>query len=68
MAQFAGATSEAPVERAETVATDNAFPTGFVSNAAAGFLYFAYHGKAEKIRSVELIYRSPDGEKSIALK
>ncbi len=54
--------------RAEDVAVENAFPSGAVRNATAGFLYFAFSGKAEKIRSVELLYRSSSGEHSLSLK
>lgn len=57
-----------PEARAEDVAVENAFPNGPVRGDVAGFLYFSYSGKAEKIRTVELLYRSAEGEKTISLK
>jgi hypothetical protein len=42
-------------------------PEGDRALPVAGLIYFPYHGKTEKIQSVELIYNGPAGKGSLAL-
>ena len=44
-----------------------ALPIGDRSLPQAGLIFFQYRGKAQSIRSVELIYAGPDGKATLAL-
>ena len=56
---------EAPPEE---VVPAKALETGVISKPAGGLLYFAFEGKLKSLKTVELLYRGPDGECSLKLR
>lgn len=60
------------VEPKEPVDTDElvrsaALPEGEAAGPVSGYLYFAFKGKTSKIKSLELLYRGPEGEATLKL-
>ena len=65
--QAPGAEPEDPVQAAE-VAIESALPEGEQPLPVSGYLYFAFKGKAKKLRSVELLYEGPVGSATLPLR
>ena len=56
-----------PLMTADKAIVEYALPEGEVRGPVAGFLYFHYPGKANKIRTIDLLYRSEKGEVRLKL-
>lgn len=52
----------APPSRAEDVVMESALPEGEFRGAVSGYLYFAFKGKPRSIRTLELIYKTGEGD------
>lgn len=57
----AGVDPGAPPVTPDQMVTASALPEGACNKPVAGHVYFAYRGKAEKIRTVELLVRTSSG-------
>ena len=58
---------QAPEKDAAQIAIAAALRTGHLERPAAGNIYFAYAGNAAKIKSLTLIYHSPQGDQEIRI-
>jgi hypothetical protein len=56
-----------PAQPAWHWAVHGALPDGPVRGPVAGHLFFPYKGKVAKLKSVELIWRGPEGERVVRL-
>ncbi len=63
-----GGVEEKEPVRADEVAIANALVEGESPTAVCGYLYFLYKKQAKSIRSLELIYRGPDGGVTLRLR
>jgi hypothetical protein len=63
-----GGVEEKEPVRADEVAIANALAEGESPTAVCGYLYFPYKKQAKSIRSLELIYRGPDGGVTLCLR
>ncbi len=56
-----------PPKTGEEVVVESALPGGPRGTPVAGNLYFAYKGKVEKIRKLELLHQGPEGASALQL-
>jgi len=59
---------KAPKKSPDELVTYVALEEGFTPKPVRGYLYYAFKGKPSSVKSVELVYRGPDGESVLKLK
>ena len=57
-----------PAEPVEVSIARSALPEGPTHGPVSGYLFFAFKGKTKSIRSLELLYSSPDGRREAKLR
>ena len=57
-----------PAEPVEVSIARSALPEGPTHGPVSGYLFFAFKGKTKSIRSLELLYSSPDGSREATLR